>query len=142
MHWECMVWLNVSGKTYEWQLIPQNSFGRRLKEKFVKETWGIYRVFYDSQVQVDQAHMEEMCLKVKELKIRRKSSSKESLLDIAQQRLSKKRGSTETLHTFIEQRGGEGEEEEAEDEDYKKAKYMKKLKQEWIARSLTTLAPR
>lgn len=84
--------------------------------------------------------MEEMCLKVKELKIRRKSCSKESLLD-ATPHHSQKRGSTETLHTFIEQRAGE-EEEEREDENYKKSKYMKKLKQEWIARSLTTLAPR
>lgn len=98
-------------------------------------------LMYHPQVHLDQAHMEEMCLKVKELKIRRKSSSKECLLDTSQPRLSRKRGSTETLHTFIEQRGGEGE-EEMEDDYCKKAKYMKKLKQEWIARSLTTLAPR
>ncbi|KAG0728369.1 Ubiquitin carboxyl-terminal hydrolase 45 [Chionoecetes opilio] len=77
--------------------------------------------------------MDEMCLKVKELKIRRKSCSKESLLGT--QRLSQKRGSTETLHTFKEK-------PEEEDESVKKAKFLKKLKQEWIARSLTTLAPR
>ncbi|XP_068236606.1 ubiquitin carboxyl-terminal hydrolase 16 isoform X11 [Palaemon carinicauda] len=86
------------------------------------------------KVPVDQAHMEEMCLKVGELKIRRKSCSKESLLDT--QKLNQKRGSTETLHTFKE-RSTEGD-----DESKKKARYMKKLKQEWIARSLTTLAPR
>nr|XP_045592831.1 ubiquitin carboxyl-terminal hydrolase 16-like isoform X3 [Procambarus clarkii] len=89
----------------------------------------------EHKVPVDQAHMDEMCLKVKELKIRRKSSSKENLLDT--QRCNKTRGSTETLHTFND-RAGEGE----EDEGRKKTKYMKKLKQEWIARSLTTLAPR
>ncbi|XP_037797591.1 ubiquitin carboxyl-terminal hydrolase 16-like [Penaeus monodon] len=91
--------------------------------------------FQDPVVPVDQAHMEEMCLKVGELKIRRKSSSKESLLDTHS--MKQKRGSTETLHTFKE-RLGEGE----EDETKKKVKNMKKLKQEWIARSLTTLAPR
>lgn len=89
----------------------------------------------ESKVPVDQAHMDEMCLKVKELKIRRKSCSKESLLDTTQ-RFSQKRGSTETLHTFNEKP------EEEEDESVKKAKFLKKLKQEWIARSLTTLAPR
>lgn len=78
--------------------------------------------------------MDEMCLKVKELKIRRKSSSKESLLDT--QRFSQKRGSTETLHTFNERV------EEEEDENVKKARSLRKLKQEWVARSLTTLAPR
>ncbi|XP_069954284.1 ubiquitin carboxyl-terminal hydrolase 16 isoform X5 [Cherax quadricarinatus] len=89
----------------------------------------------EPKISVDQAHMDEMCLKVKELKIRRKSSSKESLLDT--QCSNKKRGSTETLHTFND-RAADGE----EDECRKKTKYMKKLKQEWIARSLTTLAPR
>ncbi|XP_042876119.1 ubiquitin carboxyl-terminal hydrolase 16-like isoform X5 [Penaeus japonicus] len=91
--------------------------------------------FQDPVVPVDQAHMEEMCLKVGELKIRRKSSSKESLLDTHS--MKQKRGSTETLHTFKERLG-----EEEEDETKKKAKNLKKLKQEWIARSLTTLAPR
>ncbi|KAG0728372.1 Ubiquitin carboxyl-terminal hydrolase 16 [Chionoecetes opilio] len=95
------------------------------------ETVGNYDM--DHKVPVDQAHMDEMCLKVKELKIRRKSCSKESLLGT--QRLSQKRGSTETLHTFKEK-------PEEEDESVKKAKFLKKLKQEWIARSLTTLAPR
>ncbi|XP_071524258.1 ubiquitin carboxyl-terminal hydrolase 16 isoform X2 [Panulirus ornatus] len=89
----------------------------------------------EHKVPVDQAHMDEMCLKVKELKIRRKSSSKESLLDT--QRFSQKRGSTETLHTFNERTG-----DEEEEENRKKTRCMKKLKQEWIARSLTTLAPR
>ncbi|XP_050718135.1 ubiquitin carboxyl-terminal hydrolase 16-like isoform X4 [Eriocheir sinensis] len=89
----------------------------------------------DPKVPVDQAHMDEMCLKVKELKIRRKSCSKESLLE-ATPKTSQKRGSTETLHTFNEKP------EEEEDESVKKAKFLKKLKQEWIARSLTTLAPR
>ncbi|XP_042876123.1 ubiquitin carboxyl-terminal hydrolase 16-like isoform X7 [Penaeus japonicus] len=89
----------------------------------------------ECKVPVDQAHMEEMCLKVGELKIRRKSSSKESLLDTHS--MKQKRGSTETLHTFKERLG-----EEEEDETKKKAKNLKKLKQEWIARSLTTLAPR
>ncbi|XP_063848820.1 ubiquitin carboxyl-terminal hydrolase 16-like [Scylla paramamosain] len=89
----------------------------------------------ENKVPVDQAHMDEMCLKVKELKIRRKSCSKESLLDTTQ-RSSQKRGSTETLHTFNEKL------EEEEDESIKKAKFLKKSKQEWIARSLTTLAPR
>ncbi|XP_066939893.1 ubiquitin carboxyl-terminal hydrolase 16 isoform X4 [Macrobrachium rosenbergii] len=86
------------------------------------------------KVPVDQAHMEEMCLKVGELKIRRKSCSKESLLDT--QKFNQKRGSTETLHTFKEKST------DGDDESKKKARYMKKLKQEWIARSLTTLAPR
>lgn len=95
----------------------------------------VSNVTFLHQVPVDQAHMEEMCLKVGELKIRRKSSSKESLLDTHS--MKQKRGSTETLHTFKE-RLGEGE----EDETKKKVKNMKKLKQEWIARSLTTLAPR
>lgn len=104
--------------------LPQDkSKSHKVKEMFVQ------------QVPVDQAHMDEMCLKVKELKIRRKSSSKESLLDT--QRFNQKRGSTETLHTFNERIG-----DEEEDENRKKTKYMKKLKQEWIARSLTTLAPR
>merc|ERR1719187_2301563 len=73
-----------------------------------------------------------MASKVLELKIKRKSNSKENLLDTQERH---KRGSTETLHTFNE-KADEG------DESKRKIRQMKKLKQEWIARSLTTLTPR
>ncbi|CAL4077990.1 unnamed protein product, partial [Meganyctiphanes norvegica] len=82
---------------------------------------------------VDQSHMDEMALKVRELKIRRKSNSRENLLDTQERH---KRGSTETLHTFTERTTEEG------DDSKRKMRQMKKLKQEWIARSLTTLTPR
>jgi len=82
---------------------------------------------------IDQSHMDEMALKVRELKIKRKSNSKENLLDIQERH---KRGSTETLHTFNERPTEEG------DDTKRKIRQMKKLKQEWVARSLTTLTPR
>ena len=91
---------------------------------------------YDSEKKMTIDHMEELSHKVGELKIRRKSSSKESLLD-THLRLNHKRGSTETLHTFNADRISE-----ADDIYRKKSHNIKKLRQEWIARSLTTLAPR
>ncbi|XP_076373388.1 ubiquitin specific protease 16/45 isoform X2 [Tachypleus tridentatus] len=103
---------------------------------------------------VTQEHMEELCSSVSNMRIRRKSESKDSLFDPPE--LKEFNGAIDepmspTIDTFQDYRHGStdsgisnGERVENGGEINETAKEVSsnKIKQEWIAKSLTTLSPR